>query len=127
MTNSILDSTKKILGMDSSYTAFDLDIITHINTVFTTLHDLGVGPVEGFMISDKDANWEDFTDGASLLNAVKSYMFLRVKLLFDPPQNAPSYMNSLEKQVQELEWRISTRRENEEWVAPVLPSSPSLP
>lgn len=124
MTDSILDSTKKILGMDASYTAFDLDITTHINSVFTTLHDLGIGPVEGFMIEDKEATWDQFTGGASLLNSVKSYMFLRVKLLFDPPQNAPSYMNSLEKQVQELEWRLSTRRENDSWVPP---SSPSLP
>ncbi|HMT68905.1 MAG TPA: hypothetical protein PKD16_02020 [Saprospiraceae bacterium] len=123
MEDSILKTTKKILGIDAAYTAFDLDIITHINMVFTTLHDLGVGPPEGFFIESDEANWVDFELDPLQRNAVKTYVFLRVKLAFDPPQTS-FHILSLEKQVQELEWRLNVRRENVAWVPP---SSPSLP
>ncbi len=123
MEDSILKTTKKILGIDAAYTAFDLDIITHINMVFTTLHDLGVGPPEGFFIESDEANWVDFELDPLQRNAVKTYVFLRVKLAFDPPQTS-FHILSLEKQVQELEWRLNVRRENVAWIPP---SSPSLP
>ena len=123
MEDSILKTTKKILGIDAAYTAFDLDIITHINMVFTTLHDLGVGPPEGFFIESDEANWADFELDRLQRNAVKTYVFLRVKLAFDPPQTS-FHILSLEKQVQELEWRLNVRRENVAWVPS---SSPSLP
>lgn len=123
MEDSILKTTKKILGIDESYTAFDLDIITHINMVFTTLNDLGVGDPLGFMIMSDEEKWQDFTMDVLQQNAVKTYVFLRVKLAFDPPQTS-FHINSLEKQVQELEWRLNVRRENVAWVPP---SSPSLP
>ena len=123
MEDSILKTTKKILGIDAAYTAFNLDIITHSNMVFTTLHDLGVGPPEGFFIESDEANWVDFELDPLQRNAVKTYVFLRVKLAFDPPQTS-FHILSLEKQVQELEWRLNVRRENVAWIPP---SSPSLP
>lgn len=123
MEDSILNTTKKILGIDAAYTAFDLDIITHINMVFTTLNDLGVGDPLGFMIMSNEEKWQDFTMDVLQQNAVKTYVFLRVKLAFDPPQTS-FHIASLEKQVQELEWRLNVRRENVAWVPP---SSPSLP
>lgn len=86
MSQSILDSTKKLLGLGSDYTAFDLDIITHINSVFNTLQQLGVGPAEGFMIEDNTSVWGDFLGSNTLLNCVRSYMVMRVRLMFDPPQ-----------------------------------------
>lgn len=126
MEDSILKTTKKILGIDESYTAFDLDILTHINMVFTTLNDLGVGPLEGFMIVDDQANWEEYESDRLQCNAVKTYVFLRVKLAFDPPQTS-FHINALQEQIRELEWRLNTRRENVAWVPPVPSSSPSLP
>lgn len=108
-TDSILDTTKKLLGFESDYTAFDLDIITHINSVFFTLQDLGVGPEEGFTILDKTANWTDFI-GTDQINAVKSYMFMRVRLMFDPPTTS-FHLESLKKQAEEMEWRLNVRME----------------
>lgn len=117
MDMSILNSTKKILGIASSYTAFDLDIITHINTAFSTLTQLGVGPAEGFMIEDDTATWADFIVDDIQLNSVKSYVYLRVRLLFDPP--ATSYLiTASQEQVRELEWRLNTHREETQWVDP---------
>lgn len=121
MDMSILNSTKKILGIASSYTAFDLDIITHINTAFSTLTQLGVGPAEGFMIEDDQATWADFILDDVQLNSVKSYVYLRVRLLFDPP--ATSYLiTASQDQVRELEWRLNTHREATEWVDPDPPT-----
>ena len=121
MSNSILTSTKKILGIDESYTAFDLDIITHINSVFVTLNQLGIGPVEGFMIEDATAEWSDFLGTDNRLNSVKSYVYLRVRLLFDPP--ATSYLaDSLLRQANEMEWRLSVNREHNAWTDPAPPS-----
>lgn len=117
MDTSILNSTKKILGIASDYTAFDLDIITHINTAFSTLTQLGVGPTDGFMIEDADANWADFINTDKELNSVKSYIFLRVRLLFDPPST--SYLiTAYQDQIKELEWRLNIKREGSDWVAP---------
>jgi len=117
MEHSILTSTKKILGIAEDYTVFDLDIITHINTAFSTLTQLGVGPSEGFMIEDAEAVWPEFIVVDFQYNSVKSYVFLKVKQLFDPPQT--SYLiTATEKQIQELEWRLNVHREDEEWVDP---------
>lgn len=121
MEDSILTSTKKILGIAEDYTVFDLDIITHINTAFSTLTQLGVGPAEGFMIEDATALWADyFTDGDIQYNSVKSYVFLRVRHLFDPPTT--SYLiTASEKQIEELEWRLNVHREETGWVDPDPP------
>jgi hypothetical protein len=119
MEQSILNSTKKILGIAEDYTVFDLDIITHINTAFSTLTQLGVGPADGFMIEDATAVWTDFdpVDDDRLYNSVKSYIYLRVRQIFDPP--ATSYLiSAFEKQIQELEWRLNTYREETGWTDP---------
>lgn len=127
MEDSILKSTKKILGMDPGYTPFDLDVLTHINSVFSTLHDLGVGPVEGFAVEDDSATWTQFEPNVIQRNAIRTYVFLRVKLLFDPPQTSFN-INAIQEQIKELEWRLSVRREGATWVPPVEPSSsPFLP
>jgi hypothetical protein len=121
MEMSILNSTKKILGIAEDYTVFDLDIITHINSAFSTLTQLGVGPAEGFMIEDATAVWSDFIGDDIQYNSVKSYVFLRVRLLFDPP--ATSYLiAAYEKQIQELEWRLSVLREGTEWTGELIPN-----
>ena len=108
--DSILDSTKKILGLDPEYDVFDVDIISHINSAFFTLNQLGVGPAEGFMITDNTTPWAWFSEGLSNLNAVKTYVYLRVRRLFDPPQTSFA-ISAMEKQIQELEWRLNVHRE----------------
>lgn len=117
METSILSSVKKILGIAEDYTAFDEDIIMHINTAFSTLTQLGVGPSEGFMIEDEDAVWGDFIGDDFQFNAVKSYVGLRVRMLFDPPST--SYLiTAMENQIRELAWRLSTHREETGWTDP---------
>jgi hypothetical protein len=114
---SILTSTKKILGIDKDYTAFDEDIITHINTALSTLTQLGVGPVGGFVIEDDSAVWGDLIGIDKQFHSVKSYVFLRVRMLFDPPTT--SYLiSAYEKQLQELEWRLNVHSEETDWVDP---------
>lgn len=103
--NSILDSTKKNLDIAAEYKAFDLNIITHINTVLSDLEQIGVGPVGGFYIEDDVAVWGDLLGTDVRLNSVKSYVFLRVKLLFDPPPTSFA-ITSLEKQAEKMEWRL---------------------
>ena len=106
METSILTSIKKLLGIAEDYTEFDEDIIIHINTVFLNLTQLGVGPKEGFSIEDDTAEWEDFIDDSLQLQAVKSYMYLKVKLLFDPPLSS-SVIDSMNRMIAELEWRVN--------------------
>lgn len=119
MSTSILDSTKKVLGIDAAYTAFDVDILMHINSVFSTLNQLGLGPVEGFAIEDNSTTWDTFLGTDLRLNSVKTYIYLRVRLLFDPPST--SYLiTSMKEQLQELEWRLNVNREESTWVPPVV-------
>jgi hypothetical protein len=115
--SSILNDTKKILQLADDYTAFDLDVLTHINTAFTTLNQLGIGPAEGFMIEDASAQWEDFLGGDPRLNSVKTYLYLKVRLVFDPPATS-FHIAALEKQIEELEWRLNVQREGDTWVPP---------
>ena len=103
---SILTSIKKLLGIEEEYTQFDNDIIMHINSVFLNLTQLGVGPAEGFLIEDDTATWEDFIGDSNQLQAVKSYMYLKVKLLFDPPLSS-SAIESMNRMIAELEWRLN--------------------
>lgn len=117
MTDSILDSTKKTLNLASDYTAFDQDIILHINSVFSTLNQLGVGPTAGFMIADNVPVWSDFLEGDLRLNHVKTYMYLRVRMLFDPP-TLGYLIDAMTNQIKELEWRINVQRESVAWVNP---------
>lgn len=106
METSILTSIKKLLGIAEDYSEFDDDIIMHINTVFLNLTQLGVGPEEGFSIEDDTADWEDFISDNAQLQAVKSYMYLKVKLLFDPPLSS-SVIESMNRMIAELEWRLN--------------------
>lgn len=120
MVDSILTTTKKVLGIAEDYEAFDPDILMHINSVFSTLNDLGVGPDAGFAIEDKSTEWSEFLGADPRLNRVKSYMYLRVKKLFDPPTT--SYLlDAIDKQISEMEWRMSVYREGTAWVDPNPP------
>lgn len=114
MTESILKSTKKNLNLPDDYDVFDPDVIMHINSVFSTLHQLGLGPAQGFEIEDDQAVWNDFTLGSLPLNAVKTYIFLRVRLLFDPPATS-FHIQALKEQILELEWRLNVQREGAIW------------
>lgn len=111
--DSILDSVKKQLGITPEYTHFDPDIITHINSVFVILHQLGVGPEEGFSIEDNTMIWEDYLDDNAKLQIIKSYMYLRVRLLFDPPASS-THMECAKQQIAEFEWRINVAVETGE-------------
>lgn len=110
--DSILTTVKKMLGIAEDYDAFDMDIVIHINSVFADLAQMGVGPSEGFMIDDASALWVDFTTDNMLLNAVKSYMKLRVQLLFDPDSVGSSTLASYERQIQQWEWRLNIAGES---------------
>lgn len=110
MEESILTSTKKILGLDEAYEVFDLDIITHINAAFSILNQLGVGPINGFYIEDKDEEWSSYEVPANQLQLIKTYVFLKVRMFFDPP--GTSFMiDAMNKQIQEAEWRLNVFRE----------------
>lgn len=102
---SILNSVKKVLGLPQDYTVFDPDLVIHINSVFMILNQMGVGPEEGFGISDASAVWTDFLASCPGLEAVKSYVVLKVRLLFDPPQSSVT-MDAIKNQIAELEWRM---------------------
>lgn len=103
---SILNSTKKILGVDENYTVFDLDIMTHINSVFMKLNQLGVGPVNGYMIEDANATWLDYLGTDRNLNAVKTFIYLNVRMLFDPPTTS-YHITAMENQIAEYTWRLN--------------------
>lgn len=106
MTDSILNTTKKLLGIAEENTEFDLDIILHINSVFTILTQLGVGPNKGFFVTDNSATWSDFIPEGEMMEAVKSYMGCKVRMLFDPPTSSAT-MQALQNMCNELEWRLN--------------------
>ena len=114
MIESILTSIKKLLGIDESYEHFDPDIIMHINTVFDDLRQMGVGPVEGFAIEDASAVWTDFIDDMTKFQSVKSYIYLRVKLLFDSSTLPSAVIQSYERQIEKLEWRLNVSAETKQ-------------
>lgn len=103
--NSILNSIKKRLGISEEYEHFDDDIIMDINSVFSILTQMGVGPSTGFIITDQDAEWTDFMEDMIKLEFVKTYVYLKVRLMFDPPQSS-AITESINRQISELEWRI---------------------
>ena len=104
---SILTSIKKLLGIAEEYEHFDNDIIMHINSVFMILTQLGVGPSKGFVITDSSASWDDFLpEGGEKLQAVKTYMYMKVRLMFDPPTSS-AVMESMNRMINELEWRLN--------------------
>lgn len=128
LEESILKSVKKSLGLDPEYKAFDHDVITHINSCFFSLNQLGIGPPEGFMIEDETDRWSDFVDGdlnVSAKNALQTYFYLKVRSYFDPP-GTPHHITAMNEQIAELEHRLLTERELNKWT-PQQSSSLSLP
>lgn len=104
---SILTSIKNLLGIVEEQKDFDIQIIIHINSVLAFLTQIGVGPKEGFSIQDDSAAWTDFIpEGGQKLEAIKSYIYMKVRLMFDPPTSSPLIEN-MNKLISELEWRIS--------------------
>lgn len=106
MDNSILTSVKKMLGIMEDYEHFDQDIIMHINAVLMILSQLGVGPPHGLLITDKTTTWRDIINDKTDLGCLQTYMFLRVKLMFDPPLTS-SVMESMNRLISEMEWRLN--------------------
>lgn len=117
MEPSILTSTKKLLGLDPTYTVFDLDIITHINSTLAIVSQLGVGQTGGVFIQDATATWDALSVPTDQLNLVRNYVALKVRLLFDPPSTS-FHITAMEKQITEHEWRLSVLRESVDWVDP---------
>ena len=109
-----------MLGIEEDYEAFDTDVMAHINTVFMTLNQLGVGPEGGFSISGKSETWYGFTENIKFFNAVKTYIYLKVKLVFDPPTSS-FVTESMRKEINELEWRLAHQAE-----APHVPDEDSI-
>lgn len=109
-TNSILNDIKKLLGIAPDYTNFDTDIIININSVFMILNQLGVGPKEGFKITGADETWDDYITEEDDLEAVKSYIWLKAKIVFDPPLNS-TVMEAHKQMISEYEWRLNIQSE----------------
>lgn len=103
---SILKSIKKLLGISDEETNFDSDIIMHINSVFAILNQMGVGPSKCFEIVDDTAVWSNFIEDDASFNDVKTYIYLKVRLMFDPPMSS-SVLSAMERQISELEWRLN--------------------
>ena len=110
MEESILTSIKKLLGITEEYTYFDVDIIMHINSAFSILTQLGVGPSNGFSIEDDSSTWDEFITDKSVLESVKSYIYMKVRLMFDPPSSS-FVLDSMDKMTKELEWRLNATAE----------------
>jgi hypothetical protein len=112
--DSILTSVKKLLGIEEEYEHFDQVIVMHINSVLLSLNQIGVGPTEGFTITDKTAVWNDFIpEGTTTvkMDAVKTYIGLKVRLLFDPPNNS-ALIEAMNRSIAELEWRLNIAAES---------------
>lgn len=110
---SILTSVKKLLGLPEDYEHFDADIIMHINSVFMILTQMGVGPASGFTIMDKSTTWLEFIPDEAGVAAVKSYLYLKVRLLFDPPASS-AVIESTNRMISEYEWRLNFAAETSE-------------
>lgn len=112
--DSILTSVKKLLGLTEEYTAFDADLIMHINSVLMILRQMGVGPKEGFFISDKSATWNQFIADPAKVEAVKAYVAVKVRLLgFDVPQSSVT-KEALQNTASEMEWRLNVEHDHPE-------------
>ena len=109
--DSILTSVKKIIGISEEDESFDTDLIIHINSVLMILNQLGVGPEDGFSITDKSAVWTDVIGDNKFIEAVKTFVGLKVRLIFDPPTSS-AVLDSINKTISELEWRINVMVEN---------------
>lgn len=110
--DSILTSTKQILGLADDYTVFDVDVITHINAALSVVNQLGVGPENGFFISDKDAKWIDIDLPPNQLSLLRTYIFLKTRFTFDPPTTS-FLIDAMSNQIKEYEWRLNIFRETD--------------
>lgn len=110
--DSILNSIKKLVGIPAEQENFDVDVIFHINSAFSTLWELGVGPSPAYKIIDANNYWDEFTQGSENFENVKEYVWVYVKLNFDPPLSS-SVLSSLERRLKELEWRLTVKAENQ--------------
>lgn len=108
MDASILVTLKKLLGLPEDYDVFDMDVMIHANSAFATLSQLGVGPEEPFSIESNSEVWSDFILDDKNLNPVKTYVYLKVRLLFDPPTTSFA-IDAMKKQAEELEWRLNAK------------------
>jgi hypothetical protein len=125
MEESILTTTKKILNIAPGDGSFDLDVITHINSAFGVLWQLGIGGPDGaFWIADAAGKWTDMGLTPEMENQVKTYIFLKCKLIFDPPQTSFT-LRALQDQIQEHEVRLNVMRESTEWADPMPPRVPA--
>lgn len=113
ISSSVLNHTKKAMGIQPEYTHFDPEIIMHINSVFSILHQLGVGPKEPYFISDKEDKWVDFIEDKPTINSVKTYVYAKVKLIFDPPTSSFG-IKGLEEMCKEFEWRLNVADDHDE-------------
>lgn len=113
ISNSILLSVKKMLGIPPEYEQFDPEIIIHINSVFSILTQLGVGSDEGFSIKDSTASWSDYIPEGKAVEDIKTYMYLKVRLIFDPPQSSAA-IDAMKQLASEFEWRINVGVDVEE-------------
>lgn len=104
MNDSVLNTIKQMLGITEEQTDFDTDIIIHINTVFNILHQLGVTE-DWIQIEDPSTKWEDVVEDISKVNMIKSYVYSKVRLMFDPPLNS-TVISAMERQIQEMEFRL---------------------
>lgn len=107
---SILTSIKKLLGIQEEHDHFDQELIIHINSVIMGLTQMGVGPTEGFSIKDEDTTWDEFVSDNDQFHAVKTYIYLKVRLIFDPPASA-AIIEAINRSINELEWRLNVNAE----------------
>lgn len=105
--DSILDTVKKAVGLAPDYTAFDLELTMHVNSTFLTLHQLGVGPTAGFSIADRTTTWSEFLGDDPLLNGIKTYISMKVKILFDAASIPPGALTAIQENLKETEWRLN--------------------
>lgn len=106
MQDSILVTIRKLVCGDPYANHFDTDLLVHINACFSVLNQLGVGPEKGFVVTDETQNWDDYTADSTVLNLVKTYITLKVRLIFDPPLTS-SVLEAMNKEISQLEWRLN--------------------
>ena len=111
LNSSILGTIRNMIGPEDDYTFFDNEIAVHINTFLMTLTQLGVGPKSGFSITGDDETWMDFLGSSSLYEPVKTYLYLKTRMIFDPP-NSSSVMDAMQRTCEEIEERLRMQAEH---------------
>jgi hypothetical protein len=117
METSILRSTKKVLGIEPDDNTFDVDIIIFINSALSTIKTLGLGQIQ---VTDDSAEWEDIVSDEDLLGLIRAIVYLRTRMLFDPPTTSYT-QQAMTHQIEELEWRLNVGREDTDWIDPNSP------